>query len=181
MLLTRLPLMYPRRGLIARLACIKRAASVHPEPRSNSPLFLTIASATVFLLPLVSPLLSYHSSIVKVLPAIVKPMRVALPAPPRIGLGNSTVSDGFCLLRLLNYPCISCSLLHFHFLVKLPYSRLSASRSFPPARQLALVLRSSPRTAQHSTIHRSLVKKLSIARNIHTSNPIFCQDHIQKA
>lgn len=35
-LLTRLPLMYPRRGLIARLACIKRAASVHPEPRSNS-------------------------------------------------------------------------------------------------------------------------------------------------
>ena len=36
-LLTRSPLEYPRRGLSARLACVKRAASVRPEPGSNSP------------------------------------------------------------------------------------------------------------------------------------------------
>ena len=37
-LLTRSPLVYPRRGLSARLACVKHAASVRPEPGSNSPL-----------------------------------------------------------------------------------------------------------------------------------------------
>src|SRR4029450_9544128 len=36
-LLTRSPLEYPRRGLSARLACVKHAASVRPEPGSNSP------------------------------------------------------------------------------------------------------------------------------------------------
>src|SRR5690606_26484297 len=35
--LTRSPLVYPRRGLTARLACVKHAASVRPEPGSNSP------------------------------------------------------------------------------------------------------------------------------------------------
>ena len=38
MLLTRSPLEYPRKGLSARLACVKHAASVRPEPGSNSPL-----------------------------------------------------------------------------------------------------------------------------------------------
>ena len=37
MLLTRSPLEYPRRSLSARLACVKHAASVRPEPGSNSP------------------------------------------------------------------------------------------------------------------------------------------------
>jgi hypothetical protein len=37
-LLTRSPLVYPRRSLTARLACVKHAASVRPEPGSNSPL-----------------------------------------------------------------------------------------------------------------------------------------------
>src|SRR3954462_5222742 len=37
-LLTRSPLVYSRRGLTARLACVKHAASVRPEPGSNSPL-----------------------------------------------------------------------------------------------------------------------------------------------
>jgi hypothetical protein len=37
-LLTRSPLVYPRRGLTARLACVKHAAIVRPEPGSNSPL-----------------------------------------------------------------------------------------------------------------------------------------------
>ena len=37
-LLTRSPLEYPQRGLSARLACVKHAASVRPEPGSNSPL-----------------------------------------------------------------------------------------------------------------------------------------------
>ena len=36
-LLTRSPLVYPRRSLTARLACVKHAASVRPEPGSNSP------------------------------------------------------------------------------------------------------------------------------------------------
>ena len=38
MLLTRSPLVYPRKGLTVRLACVKHAASVRPEPGSNSPL-----------------------------------------------------------------------------------------------------------------------------------------------
>ncbi len=36
-LLTRSPLEYPQVGLSARLACVKHAASVRPEPGSNSP------------------------------------------------------------------------------------------------------------------------------------------------
>ena len=36
-LLTRSPLVYPRKGLTVRLACVKHAASVRPEPESNSP------------------------------------------------------------------------------------------------------------------------------------------------
>src|SRR5215216_4611309 len=36
-LLTRSPLVYPRKGLSVRLACVKHAASVRPEPGSNSP------------------------------------------------------------------------------------------------------------------------------------------------
>ena len=37
MLLTRSPLVYPRKGLTVRLACVKHTASVRPEPGSNSP------------------------------------------------------------------------------------------------------------------------------------------------
>ena len=37
-LLTRSPLVYPRKGLTVRLACVKHAASVRPEPGSNSPM-----------------------------------------------------------------------------------------------------------------------------------------------
>ncbi len=36
-LLTRSPLEHPRKGLSVRLACVKHAASVRPEPESNSP------------------------------------------------------------------------------------------------------------------------------------------------
>ena len=36
MLLSRSPLYSPRRALTVRLACVKRAASVRPEPGSNS-------------------------------------------------------------------------------------------------------------------------------------------------
>ena len=36
-LLTRSPLYIRRSGLIVRLACVRHAASVHPEPGSNSP------------------------------------------------------------------------------------------------------------------------------------------------
>ena len=37
---TRAPLVFLRRELTVRLACIKPAASVHPEPGSNSPLLM---------------------------------------------------------------------------------------------------------------------------------------------
>src|SRR3569623_1214351 len=37
-LLTRSPLLHPRKGFTVRLACVKHAASVRPEPGSNSPL-----------------------------------------------------------------------------------------------------------------------------------------------
>ena len=37
MLLTRSPLEHPQAGLSVRLACVKHAASVRPEPGSNSP------------------------------------------------------------------------------------------------------------------------------------------------
>jgi hypothetical protein len=37
-LLTRSPVSTPRRVLLPRLACVRRAASVRPEPGSNSPL-----------------------------------------------------------------------------------------------------------------------------------------------
>ncbi|MEY3168578.1 MAG: hypothetical protein RLY44_558, partial [Actinomycetota bacterium] len=36
--LTRSPLIHSRRNFIVRLACVKHAASVRPEPGSNSPL-----------------------------------------------------------------------------------------------------------------------------------------------
>ena len=43
-LLTRSPLLHPRRGFTVRLACVKHAASVRPEPGSNSPLMSVSAS-----------------------------------------------------------------------------------------------------------------------------------------
>ena len=47
MLLTRSPLSY--RSNFVRLACIRHAASVHPEPGSNSPLnFFSAFSAVVY-------------------------------------------------------------------------------------------------------------------------------------
>ena len=48
-LLTRSPLVYPRRGLTARLACVKHAASVRPEPGSNSPLKSTETTRRPFI------------------------------------------------------------------------------------------------------------------------------------
>jgi hypothetical protein len=48
-LLTRPPLINPRRDLFARLACVRHAASVRPEPGSNSQfksfLFLKVSFA----------------------------------------------------------------------------------------------------------------------------------------
>ena len=44
MLLTRSPLEYPQAGLSVRLACVKHAASVRPEPGSNSPLNASITT-----------------------------------------------------------------------------------------------------------------------------------------
>ena len=49
-LLTRPPLMYLRRDLIVRLACIKHTASVRPEPGSNSPLSIYIFNKIIYII-----------------------------------------------------------------------------------------------------------------------------------
>ena len=50
-LLSRLPLPFLAEAKrFARLACIKRAASVHPEPRSNSLIEITLLPSTIQLL-----------------------------------------------------------------------------------------------------------------------------------
>ena len=45
---TRAPLVSIRRPVTVRLACIKPAASVHPEPGSNSPLYIFVKSPHSF-------------------------------------------------------------------------------------------------------------------------------------
>ena len=83
----------------AQLACVKHAASVHPEPGSNSP---KIKSA--FLSP--PYLLGFSSSF-----SFVKvPLRAVQPGCPARNMGNSTRLSPFCLLSLFVY-----SLLKFHF------------------------------------------------------------------
>jgi hypothetical protein len=73
---TRLPLTLSRKTESVRLTCIKHAASVHPEPGSNSPYYFTLAfsglGSNVDRFP------SYHSSVVKVPPSPSKLAR----APP---------------------------------------------------------------------------------------------------
>ena len=67
MLLTRPPLSDTLLHPHVRLACVKHAASVHPEPGSNSPLYGSLtrtANSKESFLPLT--LLSYHSLIVNV-------------------------------------------------------------------------------------------------------------------
>jgi hypothetical protein len=44
-LLTRSPLFHLRRGIFVRLACVKHAASVRPEPGSNSPFMFFFANS----------------------------------------------------------------------------------------------------------------------------------------
>ena len=69
-LLTRSPLRYILLHTSVRLACIKHAASVHPEPGSNSPHKLTYARLCVVLISLAGLdkfRFSSHSSVVKVL------------------------------------------------------------------------------------------------------------------
>ena len=47
MLRTRAPLTYPLRNKPVRLACIRPAASVHPEPGSNSPLYTRLTTQLI--------------------------------------------------------------------------------------------------------------------------------------
>ena len=44
---TRTPLSHFRRNNTARLACVRPAASVHPEPGSNSPLYVCLTHSKV--------------------------------------------------------------------------------------------------------------------------------------
>jgi hypothetical protein len=46
-LLTRSPLIPARKRFTVRLACVKHAASVRPEPGSNSPLMIITSQPTV--------------------------------------------------------------------------------------------------------------------------------------
>jgi hypothetical protein len=48
-LLTRSPLITTRRWITVRLACVKHAASVRPEPGSNSPLKFAPLARKIFL------------------------------------------------------------------------------------------------------------------------------------
>ena len=75
MLLTRLPLTLQFPKTSVRLACVKHAASVHPEPGSNSPLYFFKLQVSIQLLRftcldtslrIYPNALSYHSSVVKV-------------------------------------------------------------------------------------------------------------------
>ena len=89
----------------AQLACVKHAASVHPEPGSNSP-----KNNSAFLSPPYLLGFSSSSSFVKV------PLRAVQPGCPARNMGNSTRLTTFCLLSLFVY-----SLLKFHFcLLSLP-------------------------------------------------------------
>ncbi len=73
MLLTRSPLSLHRNEAHVRLACIRHAASVHPEPGSNSPYCTKcvqhpLQNAVISLLVVLSHCFaSYHSAVVKVL------------------------------------------------------------------------------------------------------------------
>ena len=82
MLLTRLPLMCSRRSLIARLACIKRAASVHPEPRSNSPFDLAFTCVKDFFPQLIR--VSWVFSLLSRLAASCYYSAVKVPTPPAL-------------------------------------------------------------------------------------------------
>ena len=83
----------------AQLACVKHAASVHPEPGSNSPKIKSAFLSPPYLLGF-----SSSSSFVKV------PLRAVQPGCPARNMGNSTRLTTFCLLSLFVY-----SLLKFHF------------------------------------------------------------------
>jgi hypothetical protein len=114
-LLTRLPLMSLAR-LIARLTCIKRAASVHPEPRSNSPYALPVA----FRLQTLSLELTVSASVFPVTLQLLRssPIRKPMPSPSSIGPGNliplshsrSVLPLGILLplCRVVYYTMLSC-------------------------------------------------------------------------
>ena len=82
----------------AQLACVKHAASVHPEPGSNSPKIKSAFLSPPYLLGF-----SSSSSFVKV------PLRAVQPGCPARNMGNSTRLTPFCLLSLFVY-----SILKFH-------------------------------------------------------------------
>jgi hypothetical protein len=118
----------PRRSLIARLACIKRAASVHPEPRSNSPFDLPqLIRVTGFFSRVLLSLLAvscYYSAVKVPCPSpTVKPMPVLFPAL-RIGLGN---------FRTCSTRCSACRSSRQH-------SCYHTSGSLSSAREVSLTL-----------------------------------------
>ena len=127
----------PEGPLIARLACIKRAASVHPEPRSNSPYFFSSCSfryrhvysfddEPIFRL-------SCHSSAVKVR-VIRKPMRWVASAPahrPRQLDPRESVLPASCitLQRVVYYTSAFLSSCH----------QLQDSTTFPNSVKMELL------------------------------------------
>ena len=77
---------------LVRLACIMHAASVHPEPGSNSPLevFDTQSASSYFDR---DPASSYHSSVVK-----VQFLRAEHVTTPSLALSSPEDTNGRCAL-----------------------------------------------------------------------------------
>ena len=82
-LLTRSPLEFLSSEdpiVLVRLACIRHAASVHPEPGSNSPYNLSSPCGNVhYGSLLLTCFTSYHSSIVKVRPSLLCKLPIKKP------------------------------------------------------------------------------------------------------
>ena len=99
----------PPKGLIARLACIKRAASVHPEPRSNSPFFRVLysyrySSSLVFDAPL------------SVFPVTLQLLRSAPIRKPMLSMLTPRLASAWQLDSpgSLAASCIPCNLQSTH-------------------------------------------------------------------
>ncbi len=90
-----------------RLACIKHAASVHPEPGSNPPLNSQLTSELLSTVFFCSPYLSFrHSSVVKVL-ALSSTQRTEPTYAFRVGRCGTELRSTFRVLCRVAYPTTS--------------------------------------------------------------------------
>ena len=90
-----------------RLACVKPAASVHPEPGSNSPL-LNIYKY-IFLLVVVDPWLSVYMIRVKLTGTVCSLSLLLVPNISRFGTAACPVAIFHCSLRS-RFPVCGCKI-----------------------------------------------------------------------